>query len=207
MGFYVTETGYIRQEKTRLPSKNRVVGSEAFSFDCTGSTWSETQCSRRENEPTPTTTVSGVRYYGYRFYSPTLGRWISRDPIGERGGISLCSFLLNNPINSIDYVGWEQVIVKEFDFETRCMNLPDWLVWVIGGIPFTHPPADTWPISGVGHSIEYDDIECPEEAPNDYPDPEWANRDVQWGEWQVCYEYRFNIVVYNYTSKKPCCEE
>jgi RHS repeat-associated protein len=25
-------------------------------------------------------------YYGYRYYSPELGRWLSRDPIGERGG-------------------------------------------------------------------------------------------------------------------------
>jgi RHS repeat-associated protein len=28
---------------------------------------------------------SGLYYYGYRFYSPTLGRWVSRDPLGERG--------------------------------------------------------------------------------------------------------------------------
>ena len=25
-------------------------------------------------------------YYNYRYYSPTLGRWLSRDPIGEQGG-------------------------------------------------------------------------------------------------------------------------
>jgi len=34
----------------------------------------------RENEPTPTIIVSGVRYYGYRYYSPSLGRWLARDP-------------------------------------------------------------------------------------------------------------------------------
>ena len=26
---------------------------------------------------------TGLYYYGYRYYSPNLGRWISRDPIGE----------------------------------------------------------------------------------------------------------------------------
>ena len=29
---------------------------------------------------------TGLVYYGYRYYSPNLGRWLSRDPIGERGG-------------------------------------------------------------------------------------------------------------------------
>ena len=29
---------------------------------------------------------TGLHYYGYRYYNPTLGRWPSRDPIGELGG-------------------------------------------------------------------------------------------------------------------------
>jgi RHS repeat-associated protein len=32
---------------------------------------------------------TGLYYYGYRYYSPELGRWVSRDPIGERGGVNL----------------------------------------------------------------------------------------------------------------------
>jgi RHS repeat-associated protein len=31
--------------------------------------------------------------YEYRSYSPSLGRWVSRDPIGEHGGPNLCGFL------------------------------------------------------------------------------------------------------------------
>jgi RHS repeat-associated protein len=30
---------------------------------------------------------SDLLYYGYRYYNPSTGRWISRDPIGEKGGI------------------------------------------------------------------------------------------------------------------------
>ena len=30
-------------------------------------------------------------YYGHRYYSPSLGRWISRDPIDEDGGWLFCS--------------------------------------------------------------------------------------------------------------------
>ena len=30
---------------------------------------------------------TGLNNYGYRYYSPGLGRWLSRDPIGEDGGL------------------------------------------------------------------------------------------------------------------------
>jgi len=32
-------------------------------------------------------------YYGHRYYSPSLGRFINRDPIEEQGGINLYSFV------------------------------------------------------------------------------------------------------------------
>ncbi|HAS82554.1 MAG TPA: hypothetical protein DCS43_07765, partial [Verrucomicrobia bacterium] len=44
-------------------------------------------------------------YYGYRFYSPETGRWVSRDPIGERGGWNIYAFPKNNPIDSWDLLG------------------------------------------------------------------------------------------------------
>ena len=31
----------------------------------------------------------GLGYWGYRYYSPVLGRWMSRDPIKEEGGRNL----------------------------------------------------------------------------------------------------------------------
>jgi|GEM_PF-6731600 len=50
---------------------------------------------------------SELAYYGYRYYSPELGRFISRDPIGELD-ISLYSFTQNNVINSYDPTGQAQ---------------------------------------------------------------------------------------------------
>ena len=44
-------------------------------------------------------------YYGYRYYSPSLGRWISRDPIGEEGGWNLYCFVGNMPNSVIDVLG------------------------------------------------------------------------------------------------------
>ena len=45
---------------------------------------------------------SGLYYYGFRFYSPALGRWINRDPIGEAGGVNLYQTVGNNPVNLLD---------------------------------------------------------------------------------------------------------
>ncbi len=52
--------------------------------------------------------ATGLNYYGFRYYSSQLGRWLSRDPIGERGGINIMNFLLNDPVNGIDYLGLEE---------------------------------------------------------------------------------------------------
>jgi len=48
---------------------------------------------------------TGLHYYGYRYYSPTLGRWLRRDPIGERGGRNLSGFVLNSATGSYDPLG------------------------------------------------------------------------------------------------------
>lgn len=38
----------------------------------------------------------------FRAYSPPLGRWLSRDPIGETAGANLYVYVQNNPIGSVD---------------------------------------------------------------------------------------------------------
>ncbi|MFM1945070.1 MAG: hypothetical protein RI897_4052 [Verrucomicrobiota bacterium] len=48
---------------------------------------------------------SGMYHYGYRFYNPSTGRWINRDPIGERGGINLYGFVGNEPLAAVDPFG------------------------------------------------------------------------------------------------------
>jgi len=37
--------------------------------------------------------VSGFYLYKYRDYAPELGRWPSRDPIEENGGVNLYAFV------------------------------------------------------------------------------------------------------------------
>ncbi|MDZ4199220.1 MAG: RHS repeat-associated core domain-containing protein, partial [Kiritimatiellia bacterium] len=48
---------------------------------------------------------TGLLYYGYRFYSPELGRWLSRDLIGEYGGNNIYCSTDNAMINLIDLHG------------------------------------------------------------------------------------------------------
>jgi RHS repeat-associated protein len=47
----------------------------------------------------------GLSYYGYRFYSASLGRWLTRDPIGIAGGLNLYGFVGNGPMNGVDAWG------------------------------------------------------------------------------------------------------
>lgn len=47
----------------------------------------------------------GLLYYGLRYYNPSTGRWLSRDPIGERGGANLYGVVANSPVNHWDYLG------------------------------------------------------------------------------------------------------
>ena len=45
---------------------------------------------------------TGLYYFGKRFYSPFLCRWLNQDPRGESGGINLYAFCCNNPVNNFD---------------------------------------------------------------------------------------------------------
>ncbi|MBK1884785.1 RHS repeat-associated core domain-containing protein, partial [Luteolibacter pohnpeiensis] len=55
---------------------------------------------------------TGLLYYGYRYYDPVTGRWPSRDPIGERGGVNLYGMVGNNGIGRIDLLGLNEIIIS-----------------------------------------------------------------------------------------------
>ena len=48
---------------------------------------------------------TGLVYYNYRPYNTGIGRWTSRDPIGERGGRNLYGFVGNSGVNRFDRLG------------------------------------------------------------------------------------------------------
>jgi len=49
-------------------------------------------------------------YYNYRYYSPILGRWLSRDPIEEKGGWNLYGMVRNNSISYVDSKGYVAIV-------------------------------------------------------------------------------------------------
>jgi RHS repeat-associated protein len=51
--------------------------------------------------------TTDLYYYKYRHYTPALGRWPSRDPIEEDGGVNLYGFAFNNSFYWYDFLGAE----------------------------------------------------------------------------------------------------
>ena len=56
--------------------------------------------------------ATGLYYYGKRFYSPELRRWINRDPIGEEGGNNLYAVCCNNLLREVDVLGQNRYITQ-----------------------------------------------------------------------------------------------
>ncbi|MFM9381942.1 RHS repeat-associated core domain-containing protein [Pseudomonas sp. UV AK001] len=49
--------------------------------------------------------VTGLYYYGARYYAPWLCRWVSADPAGTVDGLNLYAFVSNNPLRFVDPSG------------------------------------------------------------------------------------------------------
>jgi RHS repeat-associated protein len=56
---------------------------------------------------------SGLNLAVHRAYSPSLGRWISRDPIGESGGANLYAYVGNAPTGYRDPTGLDRNIAHQ----------------------------------------------------------------------------------------------
>ncbi|WP_176013214.1 RHS repeat domain-containing protein [Victivallis sp. Marseille-Q1083] len=73
---------------------------------------------------------TGLIYYNYRYYAPTIGRWINKDLFEERGGVNLYAILQNNLIAKWDWRGqfdglapWVMETLGEWlGFFKKCCN-------------------------------------------------------------------------------------
>ena len=65
-----------------------------------------------------------VSYYGFRYYDPVTGRWPSRDPIEERGGVNAYGFVGNSPTNWFDPLGEAPQRMGDRRSDRRIPKLP-----------------------------------------------------------------------------------
>jgi len=70
----------------------------------------------------------------HAFYNPSTGRWLSRDPIEERGGMNLFQFNYNDPLGYIDTDGQQSFPTGSFPIPCPPGG---------PGIPDPRPPG--WP--------------------------------------------------------------
>ena len=79
----------------------------------------------------PLDQATGLYYYGYRYYDPKTGRWPSRDPIEEEGGINMYAFVGNDGICGIDHLGAKECAPPNFKDpkEVEKCNLVGNLKW------------------------------------------------------------------------------
>lgn len=85
-------------ERDAYDAYGNTVGSSLTRFGFTG----------RERDAT-----TGLMYYRARWYDPQVGRFISEDPIGFKGGVNSYRYVRNNPIRFIDPLGldwWDSLL-------------------------------------------------------------------------------------------------
>jgi RHS repeat-associated protein len=58
--------------------------------------------------------ASGLQLLSLRFFDPSRGRFITRDPIGTAGGVNLHGYGLNNPVISLDPSGTSVRIGRDY---------------------------------------------------------------------------------------------
>ena len=74
---------------------------------------------------------TGLYYYGYRYYDPKTGRWPSRDPIEEKGGVNLYAFVGNNSVSRWDRLG--QLALDQNTTIAGCIPLFPGVSLCVGG--------------------------------------------------------------------------
>jgi len=130
---YVDTTGAIAAHFEYDPFGNTVVNTDASN-----------QFAHRFSTK-PFDAATGLYYYGYRWYDPVIGRWPSRDPIGEEGGLNLYGFVGNDGANHLDYLGLNipRRTVRCKCYKTRdCEDCEEFMLLKVGNEVFGRRVAD-----------------------------------------------------------------
>jgi len=80
---------------------------------------------------------SDLLYYGRRYYKPSTGTWLSRDPVGENRQHNLYGFVHNAPLLGVDLFGLQETFPppsppENWTEATATAELEDELAWFDG---------------------------------------------------------------------------
>ena len=82
---------------------------------------------------------ASLYYYGYRSYSPSVGRWLNRDPIEEGGGPNVYAYIVNQVFMYVDPFGLQQ---QNISCAGTCGAIID--DWVLAEITAQFAGWDSW---------------------------------------------------------------
>jgi len=152
--------------------------------------------SNRLRRKSPGTKPVHVTDYTCRYYDPLTGRWPSRDPIEEEGGVNLYGFVGNDGVNRLDYLGNEEV-----DTNTKRMQ------WPFPLIPENHYFLEVdgvscgfWPL---GASKKWSILLLPVDAEVRSPDPLGSAAGTN-GEAVKLDKCKYDIDKFNKCMKSAC---
>jgi RHS repeat-associated protein len=88
---------------------------------------------------------TGLYYYRARYYDPSVGRFITEDPIGFGGGVNFYSYVLNNSLNWIDPFGLDTTVIIVYD-KSLGVTYGSHAALLIdnGGHPILYDPAGSY---------------------------------------------------------------
>jgi RHS repeat-associated protein len=106
---------------------------------------------------------AGLILFEYRHYSAVSGKWLSRDPLGERSSLHSYQAFSSSPPNTFDFLGLMDPLQAEAN-ELKALYPNDYLLfpgpWACGYLPVDAPPLGNidklrkWPKSTV-EAINY----------------------------------------------------
>src|SRR5262249_24625393 len=74
---------------------------------------------------------TGLYYFKYRYYSPELGRFITRDPVGYEAGVNRYAYVNDRPTNYVDPLGWDGELTDNYIIAGTWFD--DFLAGLFGG--------------------------------------------------------------------------
>jgi RHS repeat-associated protein len=89
--------------------------------------------------------VSGLVYFGRRFYDPNFQRWPNKDPIGLKGSLNLFGYSKNNPVTKFDRDGLLTLRMNEkslqFNEESMVVYVDGKPYFILGEFSWRTVPA------------------------------------------------------------------